>query len=291
MFAVLLAAGLAALSAAFLSGSGESPLETTTNYWVTNADRQSASFVTAKVRPQTPENPVVPRVVSTNYSWPLIRPAWPASSTNLSYAIWTNCMIRGMNTRSQHRFAANHGNYGRPPTNHPAWTYDTNGLLYGWRGMTAIAVWNQSTGGQVPITMVTRRHGYRAGHQTIPANGVGVETSTNGTFSFYGTGSGSSNNIIWFMDLHNVHHAMRVYDAVSGAQQAASCHSLWQPISLGVAYRNNIITNVCPYYGDVGIFMFTEDLPPEIETMKVARFNAALRGNLYRASEPACQRL
>jgi hypothetical protein len=258
-FAVLLAAGLAGLSAAFLRGSSDLPSETSTNYWVTNADQQFASFVTAKMRLQKAGNPSVIRVVATNYSWPLIPPAWPAPSTNLSYAIWTNCMARGMAHKSPVRFLSGGGS---GPAN---MLYNTNSLIYGWKGATAIMTFHEGLGGQHPITMVTRRHGYCAGHQTIPANGVGKSTygQTN-AYNFYSTQGGETNIGVWFIGTNNTHYRMVIYDAVS------SSHSIWQPITLNHFYPNRLTTNVCPYDGDVGIYMFTEDVPPAVEVMRVS---------------------
>ncbi len=52
------------------------------------------------------------------------------------------------------------------PTNPPLIAWNTNSLMWGFRGLTALSpCWTgEGSPGQVPITALTRRHGYTRGH-------------------------------------------------------------------------------------------------------------------------------
>ncbi len=52
------------------------------------------------------------------------------------------------------------------PTNGPMVAWATNGLMWGMRGLTALSpCWEgEGNSGQVPVTALTRRHGYTRGH-------------------------------------------------------------------------------------------------------------------------------
>lgn len=56
------------------------------------------------------------------------------------------------------------------PTNPPVVTWNTNCLIYGIKGATAISpCWEvEGSSGQVPVTALTRRHGYTRGHGLGP---------------------------------------------------------------------------------------------------------------------------
>jgi hypothetical protein len=83
---------------------------------------------------------------------------------SLNHYIWTNLVAR-TNRRSTSVWweRAHPADW---PTNPPAAKWNPGSLLYGWRGYTAISpcwegeVWS----GQIPITALTRRHGYTRGH-------------------------------------------------------------------------------------------------------------------------------
>ena len=56
------------------------------------------------------------------------------------------------------------------PSNPPIVTWNTNSLIWGLRGFTALSPsWEVQSGvGQVPVTVLTRRHGYARGHGMGP---------------------------------------------------------------------------------------------------------------------------
>jgi len=56
------------------------------------------------------------------------------------------------------------------PAHPPLAVWNTNGLMWGMKGLTALSpCWeNEGAPGQVPITALTRRHGYTRGHSMGP---------------------------------------------------------------------------------------------------------------------------
>jgi hypothetical protein len=83
---------------------------------------------------------------------------------SLNYVTWTNIMAR-TNGRTSQIWSERT----RPtdwPTNPPALKWNTHCLLYGMKGFTALSPsWENEGGpGQVPVTALTRRHGYARGH-------------------------------------------------------------------------------------------------------------------------------
>ena len=90
---------------------------------------------------------------------------FPESLNNL---IWTN-FIAHTNGRSTLIWSVRQ----HPPdwpTNAPVVAWNTNCLMWGMRGLTALSPCWASEGysGQVPITLLTRRHGYARGHSMGP---------------------------------------------------------------------------------------------------------------------------
>jgi len=115
--------------------------------------------------------------------------------------------------------------YGSPPT--LAW--DTNSLLYGKTGYTAISLSNSFKGTQGRITALTKRHGYSAGHhfQQPPYDDFG----------------GHTNEKVWFLTADN-----QVEEA-----------------NVAMAYVHRTSS---PYY-DYALFIFSNDLPANITPMAV----------------------
>ena len=88
--------------------------------------------------------------------------------TSLNHLIWTNFLAHTngrstliWNTRSHPPDWPRHG---------PQATWNTNCLMWGMRGLTALSPCWQGEGahGQVPVTALTRRHGYTRGHEMGP---------------------------------------------------------------------------------------------------------------------------
>lgn len=82
----------------------------------------------------------------------------------LNYAIWTNLMVL-TNTRSPQIWAErSHPLFW--PSSKPKARWNTNSIVYGMQGFTALSPCWEGEGapGCVPITALTRRHGYKCGH-------------------------------------------------------------------------------------------------------------------------------
>ena len=108
----------------------------------------------------------------------------PAS---LNYLIWTN-FIAHTNNRSTVIWSQRVHPPGWPSVP-PVVTWNTNCLMWGMKGLTALSPCWESEGysGEVPITALTRRHGYTRGHGMGPD---GFETRRAG-------------QKIWFVTLDN----------------------------------------------------------------------------------------
>lgn len=83
---------------------------------------------------------------------------------SLNHLVWTN-FIAHTNGRDMSVWFQRT----RPtswPTNAPLLQWNTNSLLWGMKGLTALSPCWEGEGypGQVPITLLTRRHGYTRGH-------------------------------------------------------------------------------------------------------------------------------
>lgn len=87
---------------------------------------------------------------------------------SLNYSIWTNLMVR-TNGRSPHLWRVNAHPPGWP-SKPPAVAWNTNSLVWGLRGVTAMSPCWEGEGahGQVPVTALTPRHGYTRGHGMAP---------------------------------------------------------------------------------------------------------------------------
>lgn len=189
--------------------------------WITNG---CAVF---KSISQSATNPAAPGSLAKVFSH-----YRPDSLQNL---IWTNFVARtnGRTTeiwsRRQHPQAW--------PSEAPQCAWNTNSLVWGMKGMTALSpCWEQEgSSGQIPITALTRRHGFTRGH------GMGPE----------GFRTNFTGKRIWFLTTDNQLIQVRVLREVvriweSGRQQSYT------------------------------IVLFSEDLPASIEPIKVTTFDTFL---------------
>jgi hypothetical protein len=81
-----------------------------------------------------------------------------------AWAVWTN-FIANTNGKTTEVWATNAHPVGWP-TDAPLLAWNTNCLLYGKTGFTAISPCNEFENyiGQIPVTALTKRHGYMRGH-------------------------------------------------------------------------------------------------------------------------------
>jgi len=109
--------------------------------------------------------------VMTNYAFDHFVP------DSLHFHVWTNLLSRtnGHSTRiwSMRKHPSGW------PKKPPIVTWDTNGLMWGMKGLTALSpCWEvEGAPGQVPVTALTRRHGYARGHGLGPE---GISTALHG---------------------------------------------------------------------------------------------------------------
>ncbi len=125
----------------------------------------------------------------------------PDSLNNL---VWTN-FIAHTNGRSVVVWSRREHSPGWP-TNAPVVVWNTNSLLWGLKGLTALSpCWElEYSPGQVPITALTRRHGYTRGHSMGPA---GFRTSYAGRKVWFVT---TNNTIIEVKVLREVVRTLSV---------------------------------------------------------------------------------
>jgi hypothetical protein len=121
--------------------------------WFTNRPAVYTSFRSQSVNPT---NGVVTFVTNRQFDH-----YFPES---LNYFVWTNFIAR-TNGRSTSLWSAR----AHPPdwpTNGPLAAWNTNSLLWGMKGLTALSPCWEGEGynGLVPVTALTRRHGYARGH-------------------------------------------------------------------------------------------------------------------------------
>jgi hypothetical protein len=115
-----------------------------------------------------------------------------------------------------------------PPHTIPTLAWNTNCLMWGMKGETALSqCWTSQGGrGQVPVTAFTRRHGYTRGHSM---GNAGMTSHCNGHRVYFCT---TNNQVVEAM----------VQNAI---------------VEIGKGY-------------DFTIMLFSEDLPPGIEPLRVA---------------------
>jgi hypothetical protein len=120
---------------------------------------------------------------------------------SLHFRIWTNLLARtnGCTTRIWSVRSHPEGWPRRPPIV----SWDTNGLMWGMRGLTALSpCWEiEGAPGQVPVTALTPRHGYTRGHSLGPPGFSDV---------FRG-------KKVWFVTTNNVVIQATVVDSVNGS--------------------------------------------------------------------------
>ncbi len=107
--------------------------------------------------------------------------------SSLSCAIWTNLLGR-TNGRTTQIWSTRIHPEGWP-ANPPTVKWDTNNLMWGMAGLTALSpCWErEGSSGQAPVTALTRRHGYARGHSM-------------GQSGFH---QGISGKKVWFLDKRN----------------------------------------------------------------------------------------
>ena len=83
----------------------------------------------------------------------------------LNHLVWTN-VIENTNGRTMRMWSTRGHPPGWPTKAEVSATWDRQSLVYGMRGFTALSpCWEmEGSSGQVPITALTRRHGYTRGH-------------------------------------------------------------------------------------------------------------------------------
>jgi hypothetical protein len=103
-----------------------------------------------------------------------------------AWTIWTNHLAH-TNNKTINMWATN----SHPvKTNPPLLAWNTNCLLYGKTGFTAISPANSFQGNQAPVTALTKRHGFTAGHAL--------------SFNHYVGLGGHTDTKIWFCSASNV---------------------------------------------------------------------------------------
>jgi hypothetical protein len=147
---------------------------------------------------------------------------------SLDYFVWTN-VIAHTNGRSTIVWSIRQ----RPPNwpaSPPAVQWNTQGLMWGMKGLTALSPsWeNEGAPGQVPITALTRRHGYSRGHS------MGAD----------GSHTQFAGKKVWFVTTDN---------------QVVEVKVLREVVRTGPASGR-----------DYTILLFDRDLPPGIEPIRVA---------------------
>lgn len=182
--------------------------------------------------PVVATNPYFTKMRESKFSWTngVFDHFLPGS---LNYVIWTNflALTNGRNLRVWSERTHPEG----WPTNRPSVRWNTNSVIWGLKGLTALSPCWEGEGysGQVPFTALTRRHAYTRGH------GMGPE----------GFQTLNAGRRVWFLTRNNVlveavikRHVTRVSPGANGTHR------------------------------DYTIALFDRDLPEDIEAMSVAEF-------------------
>jgi len=158
-------------------------------------------------------------------------------SNSLHHRIWTNILARtnGCTTviwETRRRSE-------RWPETPPVAKWSTNGIMWGMKGLTALSPgWErEGSPGQVPITVLTRRHGYTRGH------GMGEEGFRT---------NGFAGQRVWFLNLKN--------------------EIIQRTITRAVVRIPQVSTPARDYT----IVLFDRDLPEGIEPLRVAAFEKVM---------------
>jgi hypothetical protein len=186
-------------------------------------------------------NPILSRFRTNTYRYTnLVFTAFQPDS--LPHRVWTNFLAltngRSLNLWSERQHPASF------PTNPPTAKWNTNSLLWGLRGMTAISPsWaGQGAVGQVALTALTRRHVYARGH------GMGADGFTQG---FAGKKA-------WFLTANDELIETKILRAVVRTKPAAD-----------------------ETHQDYSILLLDRDLPPEIEPMAVTSMEEVRTNYLF----------
>ncbi|HWV98111.1 MAG TPA: hypothetical protein VNZ64_00330 [Candidatus Acidoferrum sp.] len=148
----------------------------------------------------------------------------PAS---FNHFIWTN-FVAHTNGRSTLVWSERTRQPGWPAVP-PVVTWNTNSLMWGMQGLTALSPGWESEGnpGQVPITALTRRHGYTRGHSMGPD---GINTNRTGMR-------------IWFLTVEN------------------------EVVEVKVLLE--LVRTMPEAHRDYSVILFDRDLPDSISPMRV----------------------
>jgi len=208
--------------------------------FVTNGAVISEAWAIKRIYSNSPPTNLPPRFATNAiYQRGLLRDYTYTNQTfhsfqpdSLHHLIWTN-FIAHTNGRSMRVWAERTHPVGWPKVR-PTFSWNTNSLLWGLQGMTALSPCWAGEGhyGQVPLTALTRRHAYTRGHGMGPD---GFNTSFAGRKA-------------WFVAADNSMVEMQIARTV---------------------VRTRAGTN--QIRGDYSIMLFDRDLPEKIETMRVAR--------------------
>jgi hypothetical protein len=185
-----------------------------------------------------------PRYSYYAYTNPVFASFLPDS---LNHLIWTN-LIGRTNGRTTQLWAerAHPTNW---PANPPVVRWNSRSLLYGWRGWTAISpCWEgEVNSGQIPITALTRRHGYTRGH------GMGAD----------GFSTNYMGRKVWFLTAQNELVMVKI---------------VRQVVRIGGTDART--------RKDYTLFLFDRDLPPGIEPVGVAEWDQISARYHYAAGAP-----
>ena len=120
---------------------------------------------------------------------------------SLHFQVWTN-LIGRTNGRTTRIWSVRTHPDGWPKTP-PIVTRDTNGLMWGMKGLTALSpCWEiEGAPGQVPVTALTRRHGYTRGHSLGPP----------------GFSDAFRGRKVWFVTTNNAMIQATVIESVNGS--------------------------------------------------------------------------
>jgi len=163
---------------------------------------------------------------------------------SLNNRVWTN-FIAHTNGRNVRIWSARSHPPGWPKKA-PIVTWNTNCLMWGRSGLTALSpCWqDENSGGQIPITALTKRHGYTRGH------GMGLDGFTK---NFAG-------RKVWFLTTNNIIVQTTVTRAVVR--------------TVGQSRR------------DYTILLFKDDLPASIQPMRVISLTNVLAQYPGRSGSP-----
>jgi len=190
---------------------------------------QSWSNPAAANNPFLATNPAYLRMIQAKYIW--TNTTFEAFRPNsLSQLIWTNFLAH-TNGRTVRIWSERT----RPPgwpAKPPVVTWNTNSVIWGLRGITALSPCWQDEGnpGQLPLTALSRRHAYTRGHQM-------------GSEGFNDRHAGAK---VWFLTLANKLVEVRIKSSVTRTSKAANG-----------ANR------------DYTLFLFDRDLPDSIQPLRV----------------------